>query len=221
MKRKTLNKVLAASLVVSMTAGLAGCGSDNASTSDTGSTGNDTQEPVADTNTDSSDTEVVDESGDEVEEGGYVALTDENGNVYDLGGMEVIIRDWWSSGEEAEPTDAFEEARQEYQEWVQETYNFTLKQIQISDWGSTPEDFLNYVTSGGDDNNYVWILRKGPEFVSAMNNGLMYDLSTLDCLDFSEAKWVSGVHELCSKNGAIYACFTEIPEPRGGVFFNK
>lgn len=220
MKRKTLNKVLAASLVVSMTASLAGCGNDS-TTPDAAPAGDDTTtEPAADTNT--SDTEGTDTAGDDgAEEGGYVALTDENGNVYDLGGMEIVIRDWWSSGEEAEPTDAFEEARQEYQEWVQDTYNFKITQIAISDWGSTPEDYLNYVTSGGDDNNYVWILRKGPEFVSAMNNGLMYDLSTLDCLDFSEAKWVSGVHELCSKNGAIYACFPEIPEPRGGVFFNK
>lgn len=220
MKRKTLNKVLAASLVVSMTAGLAGCGSDNASTPDADSTGNDTQEPVADTTP--SDTEVVDESGDDgADEGGYVALTDENGNVYDLGGMEVIIRDWWSSGEVAEPSDAFEEARLEYREWAQETYNFTIKEQAISDWGSTPEDFLNYVTTGGDDNNYVWVLRQGAEFVAAMNSGLMYDLSTLDCLDFSEAKWVSGVHELCSKDGAIYACSPLVPEPRGGMFFNK
>lgn len=220
MKRKTLNKVLAASLVVSMTAGLAGCGSDNASTSDADSTGNDTQEPVADTTP--SDTEGTDEVVDEgSDEGGYVALTDENGNVYDLGGMEIIIRDWWSSGEEAEPTDAYEEARQEYRDWVQETYNFTITQVAISDWGSTPEDFLNYVTTGGDDNNYVFVLRQGAEFVSAMSSGLMYDLSTLDCLDFSKAKWVSGVHELCSKGGAIYACSPLIPEPRGGLYFNK
>lgn len=97
--------------------------------------------------------------------------------------MEIIIRDWWSSGEEEEPKNAYEEARQEYRDWVQDTYNFKIKQVAISDWGSTPEDFLNYATTGGDE-NYVWILRQGAEFVSAMNSGLMYDLATLDCLDF-------------------------------------
>lgn len=151
----------------------------------------------------------------------YEVLTDENGNVYDLGGMEITIRDWWSSGEEAEPTDTYGEDLLDYHDWLQETYNFTVKQVAISDWGSTPEDFLNYVSTDGDDENYVWILRTGPEFVSAMNSGLMYDLSTLDCLDFSEDKWVSGVHELCSKNGAIYACSPLVPEPRGGMYFNK
>ena len=117
----------------------------------------------------------------EDEEDGYVALTDADGNVYDLGGMEIIIRDWWSSGEEEEPKNAYEEARQEYREWVQDTYNFKIKQVAISDWGSTPEDFLNYATTGGDE-NYVWILRQGPEFVSAMNSGLMYDLASLDLM---------------------------------------
>lgn len=153
----------------------------------------------------------------------YVAQTDENGNVYDLGGMEVVIRDWWSAGDEIENvTDDYSEARLDYVNWVQETYNFTIKQVAISDWGSTPQDYLDYVSTGGDDNNYVWILRSGPEFVSAMSNELMYDLSTLDCLDFSEEKWArNGVHELCSKGGAIYGCSPAIPEPRGGMYFNK
>ncbi len=187
MKRKTLNRVLTASMAAAVAASMMG-GALTASAED--------------------------------EE--YVALTDEDGNVYDLGGMEIVIRDWWSTGEEPEATDDYGEARLDYIDWVQDTYNFSIKQIAISDWGSTPEDFLNYVTSGGDDENYVWILRSGPEFVSAMASGLMYDLSTLDCLDFTEEKWTrNGVHELCSKGDAIYGCSPSIPEPRGGMYFNK
>ncbi|MBQ0001895.1 MAG: extracellular solute-binding protein [Clostridiales bacterium] len=155
----------------------------------------------------------------------YEVLTDADGNVYDLGGMEILIRDWWSpqDGAVSDPTDQYGEDLLDYHDWLEETYNFTLKQVSVegSDWGSVPEDFLNYVSTDGDDNNYVWVLRTGAEFVSAMNSGLMYDLSTLDCLDFSEPKWVSGVHNLCSKDGAIYACSPLIPEPRGGLYFNK
>ncbi len=190
MKRKTLNRVLTASMAAAVAASMMG---GTVSMADEG-------------------------AGDD----GYVALTDEDGNVYDLGGMEIVIRDWWSTGEEPEATDDYGEARLDYIDWVQETYNFSIKQIAISDWGSTPEDYLNYVTSGGDDENYVWILRSGPEFVSAMASGLMYDLSTLDCLDFSEEKWTrNGVHELCTKGDAIYGCSPAIPEPRGGMYFNK
>ena len=216
MKRKMFNKVMAASLAAAMTVSVAGCGSSSAPAEAPA----DTPASAAAEETNSEAGEAVESTSVEEEDAGPVALTDADGNVYDLGGMEIVIRDWWSSGEEEEPRNAYEEARQEYQDWVQETYNFTIKQVAISDWGSTPEDFLNYATTGGDE-NYVWILRQGPEFVSAMNSGLMYDLSTLDCLDFSEDKWKNGVHNLCSKGDAIYACSPLVPEPRGGVYFNK
>ena len=46
---------------------------------------------------------------------------EKNGNVYDLGGMEIIIRDWWSGdGTPKEPTNAFEEAQAESVETSEE-----------------------------------------------------------------------------------------------------
>ena len=142
------------------------------------------------------------------------------GEPYDLGGMEIVIRDWWSPEEPAEPKNAYEEARQEYWDEIQETYNFKIKQVAISDWGSTPEDFLNYATTGGDE-NYIFVLRTGQELVQAMNSGLMYDLSTLDCLDFSKEKWANGVHKVLAKGDAIYGMSAETVEPKGGMYFNK
>ena len=134
--------------------------------------------------------------------------------------MEIIIRDWWT-GEPTEPSNDYEEAREEYREWIQSTYNFTIKQTAISDWGSTPEDFVNYATTGGDE-NYVFILRDDPAITGAMANGLMYDLATLDCLDFSEAKFQKNLlHKLYSKGDSIYAMYAGVSEPRGGVYFNK
>ena len=105
----------------------------------------------------------------------YTVITDENGDPIDLGGVEIIIRDWWS-GDPAEPTNDYEEARDEYREWIQETYNFTIKQTAISDWGSTPADFVDYATTGGDE-YYAFVLRDDPAITSAMATGLMYDLS--------------------------------------------
>lgn len=211
MKRK-MTRVIAMAMAAITAVGFAGCGSQDDTTQ--GTTAGTTEGTTA-----SAAGEDVTEPATE-EADAYTVLTDENGEVYDLGGMEIIIRDWWSSSEETEPENAYEEAQQEYRDWIQETYNFTIKEMAISDWGSTPEDFLNYATTGGDE-NYIFTLRQGAELVAAMNSGLMYDLSTLDCLDFSEEKWRSGIHELMSKDGAIYGMRGIDPEPRGGMYFNK
>ena len=150
----------------------------------------------------------------------YTVITDENGDPIDLGGMDIVIRDWWS-GDPAEPTNDYEEARDEYREWIQETYNFTISQKAISDWTSTPADFVDYATTGGDE-NYIWILRDDPAITSALSSGLMYDLATLDCLDFSLPKFQRNkLHEQYAKGDSIYAMYAGYSEPRTGVCFNK
>ena len=179
MKKKAAKKVLAAALAATMAVSMVGCGNSNTE-APANNTANDSADATADTTADSNADADANDSADataetEAEEevaDAYVVRTDADGNPIDLGGMEVIIRDWWSSGEEEEPVNSFEEAREEYYDWIQETYNFTIKQVAISDWGSTPEDFLNYATTGGDE-NYVFVLRPGSELVAAMNSGLM------------------------------------------------
>lgn len=218
MKKKIVKKLIAAAVATTMVASMAACGG----TADDGNTPGSSEEKKEDNN---KDNVVTPDSGEasseeEGELGAYTVLKDENGNVYDLGGMEIVIRDWWSSDEETEPSDDFEEAREEYYDWIQETYNFTIKQVAISSWSSTPEDFANYASTGGDE-NYIFVLRQGTELTAAMNNGLMYDLATLDCLDFSEDKWKDGVNEMYSKGNSVYGMRGVTPEARGGIYFNK
>lgn len=209
MRKPMAKKVLAASLAAAMTMSVAACGEKTPAASTS-------TEPVASTEPE------VSASVEEEEPSPYTVLKDENGNVYDLGGMEIIVRDWWSSEEPAAPQNDFDEAQLAYREWAQETYNFKIRSLAISDWGSAPADFVDYVTSGGDDNNYVFVLRGDAAVTSAMNNNLMYDLATLDCLDFSEAKFTNNkCHELYSKGSHVYACFAGYTEPRTGVYFNK
>ncbi len=213
MKSKIAKKVIAASLATVMAVGMVGCGSEDAGTTPSNSTPSSSQETSKDTTS---------EATPEPEVSPYTVITDADGNPINLGGMEIVMRDWWSTGEVAEPNNAFEEAQQEYRAWAQETYNFTFVEKAISDWGSTPQDFVDYATTGGDE-NYIFVLRQGGEFISAMKSGLMYDLSTLDCLDFSDAKYnTSKLHELCTgANGEIFAMRAIDPEPRRGMFFNK
>lgn len=214
MKRKEATKAMAAALAATMAIGMTGCGGngDSSSSAPSSSTPSESKQestPAPEETTPSTEEEAV---------GAYTLRKDENGNVYDLDGMEVIIRDWWY--QETEPQNAMDEAREEYLDWAQETYHFTVKRQAISTWADVPTDFVNYATAG-DDNNYLFVLRTGAELQAAMDAELMYDLATLDCLDFSEPKWVSGVHNLYSKNGKIYCMRGEEPEPRGGIFFNK
>ncbi|MBQ6695677.1 MAG: extracellular solute-binding protein [Lachnospiraceae bacterium] len=217
MKSKMVKKLIAASLATVMAVSMAGCGDDSTTTTTPSSSTPQSSEQAPSAG--GADPEPTAEPEDVSP---YPIIKDADGNTVDLGGIEVIIRDWWSSGEVAEPNNAFEEAQQEYREWIQETYNFTIKEQAISGWGSTPQDFVDYATSGGEE-YYVFTLRQGGEFISAMNSGLMYDLSKLDCLDFTEEKWnKSGLHELATyPDGAIYAMRAIDPEPRRGLFFNK
>ena len=218
MRKSLTTKATAAIAAAAMLTSMAGCGTQ---TSEPAST--DTQQPAETTET-AAATEATEAPAEEVAESSdydpYKIITDADGNTVDLGGMEIVIRDWWS-GEEQEPQNEYEEALKEYRDWIQETYNFTLTQTAMSDWGSTPADFVDYATTGGDE-NYVFILRDDPAITSAMSNGLLYDLSTLDCLDFSEDKFQRNLlHEQYSKGDSIYAMFAGYSEARTGVYFNK
>ena len=215
MKKQLANKAIAVATITAMSAGLVACNNGDAGNNDQASAGDSTANQNQDqANNDATDAPAEDE--------GPQIITDENGNPIDLGGMEIVVRDWWSPEEPAEPSNDYEESLDEYREWIQETYNFKIKQVAISDWGTTPQDFVDYVTTGGDDVNYVFIVRGDAAIVSAMSTGLMYDLSTLDCLDFTQDKYMKNlIHEQYAKGDAIYAMSAGIAEPRTGVYFNK
>ncbi len=226
MKRKMFRKLMAASLAAVMAVSMAGCGNGG---------GNSSGEPSGDTPSSpdkESSAESPEGSGEasapegeastpegEGEVSKYPVLTDENGNVYDLGGMKITI---WSWFENTPTADDFGEAQTEWREWIQETYNFTITQEALGGWSDCPASFVNYVTTGGDDNNYIFVGHSGAEMISAMQQGLMYDVGTLDCLDFSERKFqLNGQCNLFSKGDSVYAFLAGYPEPRSGMFFNK
>ena len=141
MRKPMAKKVLAASLAAAMTMSVAACGNNTpASTASTDNT------PAS---TDS--TEVVEstESVEEEEVSEYTVLIDPaTGKPYDLGGIEVIVRDWFTSADRAEAKTDFEEAQYAYQDWIQETYNFKIHGETIGDWGSVAQYFVDYVTAG-------------------------------------------------------------------------
>ncbi len=153
----------------------------------------------------------------------YTILRDSNGNIFDLGGIEVVIRDWFSPSTRPAAKTEYDEAKYAYQDWVQETYNFKVKTTTIGNWGSSAQDFINYATTGGDNNNYVFTIPAGfsSSVANACRNGLVYDLSSLECLDFSKEEFSNNAHKLFTIKGHTYAMRAGFAEPRTGLFFNK
>ncbi|MBP5565359.1 MAG: hypothetical protein J6X45_06535, partial [Lachnospiraceae bacterium] len=88
MRKPMAKKVLAASMAAAMTMSFAACEKTPASTSTPAS--------------ESTETSVVESTSTEEEVSPYTVLKDANGNVYDLGGVEIIIRDWFSNPERQE-----------------------------------------------------------------------------------------------------------------------
>ena len=222
MRKSLTTKATAAIAAAAMLTSMAGCGSSTEApaTTDTQQSAETTETTTETATTEASTEEVAAEETASDEYDPYQIITDADGNPIDLGGMEIIIRDWWS-GDEQEPQNEYEEALKDYRDWIQETYNFTIKSQAMSDWGSTPTDFVDYATTGGDE-NYIFTLRDDPAITSAMANGLMYDLSTLDCLNFDDAKFQRNLlHKQYSKGSSIYAMFAGYSEARTGVYFNK
>jgi len=221
MKSKMFKKLMAASLVAAMAVSMAGCSKEEATDGGASFTPASNDGGSAATTPSSSDAAPTD--GDEDVVDPFTPIIDPaTGKAYDLGGMEIIVRNWWAPAEAPAPANDYEEARDEWRAWAMETYNFTIKEAPMGDWASAPQDFVDYVSTGGDDANYVFTLRDDPAVTSGMAQGLMYDLATLDCLDFTESKFTSNkVHELYAKGGKIFAMNAGYSEPRCGMWFNK
>ena len=137
---KAVRRMLAVSLAAVMAIGAAGCGNGG----DTTQTPDPTKAPdnagTTDTKKEETPAAPTEAPVEEVDPE-YVVITDENGNPIDLGGMQVIVRDWWGDGSStddklAKAENAYDEARWEYVKWCEETYNFTIIEQAMGDWTS-------------------------------------------------------------------------------------
>jgi multiple sugar transport system substrate-binding protein len=141
------------------------------------------------------------------------------GKKWDLGGMKIVIADWWSPTTPAAPQNAQEEAAFAFRSWLEKEYNFKIDQVGIDGWGKHPQTFVNFATNGGAE-NYIFILYQS-SIASPMKAGLCYDLATLKSLDFSQPKWQQSIKNLTTVGKHVYGMRVEAPEPGNGIFFNK
>ncbi len=159
---------------------------------------------------------------EEVPEGYPEVLIDPaTGAPYDLGGLEIWVYDWWSpsDGARAEAQNTQTEDTYAYQDWLMETYNFTLKQGMISDWAGNPEALLNYCNEANPSVPAIFIMR--PDSVATpAKNGLLTPLDELD-VDFTGEKYNAATYDTFKVGEHHYGFSVGKAEVRQVVFFNK
>lgn len=149
----------------------------------------------------------------------FEPLRDENGNVYDLGGIEIKVYSWFDA---VDPAGDYGAATKEWQQWVQETYNFKFTRDASGRWGTAADELAEYCEAGGDDNSYVFMMPNNSNVTALMDKGYLYDLASLGCMDFSKRQYaMNKTHESYTKGDSVYGFGTGFPEPRAGIFFNK
>lgn len=137
----------------------------------------------------------------------------------DLGGMEIIIGDWYSEEGDPYPKNIYEEKTAQYRQEIFAKYNFTADKRAVAEWGSMEETYVNTVM-GAEPAAHVFELDY--RFISTpMSYGLFYDLATLPELDFSEERWNDSVRTLMTKGDHIYGMSPEANVPGGGLVWNK
>ena len=144
---------------------------------------------------------------------------EEEEEAVDLGGIEITVGDWWSPQEPDAPKTAQEEDTLAYREGLMSKYNFSLKQVAVTDWNGMQELFTTSVMA--DDPAADLFLLEGAWTAQPLANGLLYDLSVLDSIDFTESKWNQNTLEIMTYDDSIYGMSIGRSEPRGGVFWNK
>lgn len=206
--KKSLKKLLSVMLVLALSVSLlTACGG---STEDDGD--NKLTPTEASTNPDESNG--GDDNGD-VEEATPTPVE----VAMDLGGMDILVGDWWSPQEQPEPKNQKEEDTLNYRNSFMEKYNFKIKQVAISDWGGQQELFTTSVMAG-EPVAQMFVLEQGWT-AQPLANGLLYDLTTLKNFDFTEDKWVKNQIEVMSYGNSIYGLASGKSEPRLGIFWNK
>lgn len=146
-----------------------------------------------------------------------VAPTEVPEVVRDLGGLEVVIGNWWE-GEPKDPSTTYEEDLAAYREMIQEKYNFKITVKNIGGWGEFQELFTTSVMANSPQASvYVLDSRWVP---ALLNQGLFYPVNELESFNFEDEKWNQAVNDLMTFNGQQYGFATGV-EPRLGVFFNK
>lgn len=137
----------------------------------------------------------------------------------DLGGIEIVVADWWSAAEVAAPVTQKEEDTLAYREGLQETHNFTLVNKNIGTWAEYQELFTTSTMAGDPAADIFNMDQKFcPE---PLKRGLFYPINELASFDPADGIWNQSMSEYMTQKGNIYGFSEEQNGPGLGIFFNK
>ena len=138
--------------------------------------------------------------------------------IYDFGGMEVIINDWWSNPD-APAISKQQEDERAFQQWMMDTYNFKVTRKDLAGWGEHATEVANYCISGGEDNRVFAI--DGRSAFSGLKANFWADLSKVPNIDWEDPKWNRTVKDVLKRGDSFYTYNVGKPEPRQCIFWNK
>ncbi len=138
----------------------------------------------------------------------------------DFGGAEIFIYDYWTaSADRKENPNDEEQAQYDYRDWIMETYNCKITQIQKGDWETNVQELINFCTAP-DGTLCLYILP--PDFVGTpMANDLFASWSDGAYIDLTADKWNGSTLSFMTKGGKVYGVATGNSEPRQCLYFNK
>ena len=137
----------------------------------------------------------------------------------DLGGMVITIGNWWGGydTDTYEPNTLEGEARLLDRIYIQERYNFTMREVQLGGWGEIQE-LATMSIIAGDPAASIFILQ--PDWFAAMNaQGMFAPLDFVDFADTTDYTWNQTIIDATRVNGVPYGWTREIQQG-GGVFYN-
>ena len=138
----------------------------------------------------------------------------------DFGGAEIYVYDYWTASAErkADPNEE-EQAQYDYRDWIMETYNCKITQIQKGDWTTNVQELINFCTAP-DGTLCLYILP--PDFVGTpMANNLFASWSDSEYIDLTAEMWNGSTLSFMTKGGKVYGVATGNSEPRQCLYFNK
>ncbi len=137
----------------------------------------------------------------------------------DFGGAEVQVLDYWSGdGARVENPNDEQAAQYAYRDWINETYNVNLHQLQGGDWGTCAEEMINF-TSNPDGSLRMYIIEPG-KVGSLVSKGYAAALDT-SLIDINNGEWNEAEIKFMTVGGQLYGLYKGNSEPRGCLYFNK
>ena len=145
--------------------------------------------------------------------------TDELVMNRNLNGLSVIIGDTYSPEVTPVPKNAMEQLVNRYREDMMETYNYTIRTMKVADGENMAETYITSVQEGKPVAQVFELDYK--TLAKPMKLGLLYDLATLEELDFTNYFWNDSVREGMTRGDSIYGMRPARMEPGGGILWNK